>query len=578
LGFAFLNNVTITKNVGVGGGGRAGGLNSTSGATTVVKNSIIADNQGSGGATNDCAGALTTDSVYNLIRDPTGCVLPPIEQPPDPETFILNEDPRLGELAFNNGPTRNHLPAPDSPVIDAGFPFPPGGPAADSCEPIDQRGVPRLICDIGAVEREVQVPTALTVTTTADEVDTRPGNGACETASNACSLRAAVQEANQLPGSQTITVPAGTYDLSIPPEDEGGFDPAAGGDLDLIGNAIVVGAGRETVIVDGNDLSRIFDVAPGATAHISGMTVRDGTDLGGGGVRLLTGSLTLDDVLVEDNESQSAGGGIEVGGLDAVLEIRDSIVRNNRAPFFGGDGGGIEATGQITINRTRIIGNQASGSGGGLSGRGVVNVIGSTIANNRATSSIFAFGGGISASGLNLRQSTVSGNAADRQGGGVFASGSIVNSTVSGNTSGTSGGGVSTSGTLTLLHVTIANNGATEGGNGLFRFGSGSELSLQNTILADAPGTECAGLPPTSKGNNIASDASCGLTAGGDKQRTAARLNPLASNGGPTLTHSPRSTSPAVNAAADVGLRSDQRGVRRPLGPRPDIGAVERRP
>ena len=432
---------------------------------------------------------------------------------------------------------------------------------------------------MGAVELEVVVPTELSVTTTADEVDTRPGNGTCATASNTCSLRAAVQEANRLPGSQTINVPAGIYDLSIPPGGESSFDPAAGGDLDLLDRdgVIVLGANRATVIVDGKDHSRIFDVAPGATATIRRMTIRDGTDLGGGGVRVTSGSLTLDDVIVEDNESSFKGGGIEAGGLDPVLDIRNSIIRNNRAPFFGGDGGGIDANGQITINRTRIIGNEASSAGGGLRASGAVSVIQSTIAGNKASGGgVFSNGGGISASGLNLVESTVSGNNADAQGGGVFASGSIVNSTISGNTSVTNGGGVSTSGTLSLLHVTIAANQAMAGGNGLHRFGLTSELSLQNTILANPPGTECAGLPPASRGNNIASNASCGLTAPGDMQATDARIDPLADNGGPTQTHRPRDGSPAIDAAANVCLLRDQGGVRRPQGPHSDIGSVER--
>jgi predicted outer membrane repeat protein len=390
----------------------------------------------------------------------------------------------------------------------------------------------------------------------------------------------AVQEANRLPGSQTIIVPAGIYDLSIPPGDEGGVDPAAGGDLDLLDRdgVIVLGTNRATVIVDGNDVSRIFDVAPGATSTIRRMTIRDGTDSGGGGVLVTSGSVTLDNVIVEDNESSFQGGGIEVSGLDSVLDIRNSIVRNNRAPFFSGDGGGISADGQITINRTRILGNEAAFSGGGLSASGAVSVIQSTIAGNSASGGgFFSNGGGISASGLSLVESTVSGNTADAQGGGVFASGSIVNSTISGNTSSTSGGGVSTSGTLSLLHVTIAANKAMAGGNGLDQFGSPPELSLQNTILANPSGTECAGLSsPASRGNNIASDTSCGLGAGGDKQTTNARIGPLANNGGPTRTHLPRVGSPAIDAAANVGLIRDQRGVRRPKGRRPNIGSVER--
>jgi CSLREA domain-containing protein len=79
MGYAFLNNVTITENKGRGnnlGSFRGGGLLSFSNATTIVKNSIIANNDGRGGP-NDCAGVLDGVSVYNLIRDATGCQLPP---------------------------------------------------------------------------------------------------------------------------------------------------------------------------------------------------------------------------------------------------------------------------------------------------------------------------------------------------------------------------------------------------------------------------------------------------------------------------------------------------------------------
>src|SRR5919106_471057 len=572
-GFAFLNNVTITGNLGRGNNPASflgGGLRSGAAATTVVKNSIIANNDGRGGP-NDCFGPLTSDSRYNLIEDTVGCGLPAATG-----TFVLGQDPQLGPLTDNGGPTDTHLPASTSPAVDAGFPFPPGGPAADACEATDQRGVPRLLCDMGAVEREVPVPTELAVTTTVDQVDETPGDGTCATVSGTCSLRAAVQEANRLPGSQTITVPPGSYAFSIPPGDEGGFDPAAGGDLDLLDDVIVAGAGRGAVFVDGNDLSRIFDVGPGVAATIRRMTIRDGTDSGGGGVRVSSGSLTLDDVIVDDNESTFDGGGIAVGGLESVLHILDSIVRDNRAPFFGGDGGGIAGNGDITVERTRIVRNEASGAGGGLRGSGTVSVIESTIARNEASGGILANGGGISALGLNLVKSTVSGNSADAQGGGVFGSGAIVNSTISGNTSETSGGGVSTSGTLSLLHVTIAANQAEAGGNGLHRFGLSSELSFQNTILANPGGTECAGLPPSSLGNNIVSDRSCGPRRAGDLPATDAHLGPLADYGGPTETHILTNPNPARGKAADVGLLEDQRGRSRPRGSGPDIGSVER--
>ena len=150
-GFAVLYNVTITNNTGVGnnaGSFRGGGIQTSSGQTTVLKNSIIAGNHGGSGP-HDCVGQVSGDSKYNLIGDTNACTIPSFVS-----TFLLNVDPLLGPLASNGGPTQTHLPAANSPVLEAGYQFPP--PAADGCEVRDQRGVPRPqgggVCDMGAVE------------------------------------------------------------------------------------------------------------------------------------------------------------------------------------------------------------------------------------------------------------------------------------------------------------------------------------------------------------------------------------------------------------------------------------------
>ena len=53
-------------------------------------------------------------------------------------------------------------------------------------------------------------------------------------------------------------------------------------------------------------------------------------------------------------------------------------------------------------------------------------------------------------------------------------------------------------------------------------------------------------------------------------------LGPLQDNGGPTLTCALASNSPAINMAQSLGApATDQRGVSRPQGTRPDIGAFE---
>src|SRR5262249_50058577 len=71
-----------------------------------------------------------------------------------------------------------------------------------------------------------------TVNTTDDDVDVAPGDGICATAGGTCTLRAAIQETNYLPGSDVIVLPAGHYLLTIPWKEDAG----AAGNLDIWDN------------------------------------------------------------------------------------------------------------------------------------------------------------------------------------------------------------------------------------------------------------------------------------------------------------------------------------------------------
>lgn len=151
-GFAVLNNVTMTNNVGHGRDTNSflgGGLHTFSPGTTVMKNSIVAQNSGSGGP-DDCVGPLTSDSRYNLIGSTAGCILPA-----NTSTYVLNANPNLGALSSNGGPTRSHPLLAGSPARNAAYEYPL--PASDGCESFDQRGVPHPQqgrCDMGAFESE----------------------------------------------------------------------------------------------------------------------------------------------------------------------------------------------------------------------------------------------------------------------------------------------------------------------------------------------------------------------------------------------------------------------------------------
>src|SRR5438093_11180628 len=74
--------------------------------------------------------------------------------------------------------------------------------------------------------------TTYNVNSVADVVDANIGNNQCLTAGGVCTLRAAIQESNAHNGTDTITIPAGTYTLSGTTQDRG-ENIAAKGDLDI---------------------------------------------------------------------------------------------------------------------------------------------------------------------------------------------------------------------------------------------------------------------------------------------------------------------------------------------------------
>jgi hypothetical protein len=140
---AVLTNVTVARNVADTqntGGGLGGGLrNGGSTTTPTVVNSIVALNRYGNGNTSDCSGLF--DSVgRNLLTGLVGCADFPT--PPN----LLTDDPRLGELADNGGPTQTIALRRGSPAIDHA--------AKASAEKRDQRGHKRdAHPDIGAYER-----------------------------------------------------------------------------------------------------------------------------------------------------------------------------------------------------------------------------------------------------------------------------------------------------------------------------------------------------------------------------------------------------------------------------------------
>ncbi|NWG07296.1 MAG: hypothetical protein HXY35_11505 [Chloroflexi bacterium] len=347
-----------------------------------------------------------------------------------------------------------------------------------------------------------------------------------------CSLREAVISANT--DTATGNCPAGNgadvivFDASLP--DPAVFsltltganeDSAATGDLDLTGALHIQGAGTERIVIDGNGTDRVFDIRPGATVTISGVTVRNGNPGSGA----------------------NGGGVIVTGGTPrAKLTLLNSVVTGNTAVI----GGGIQNAGNgatAVIQDTQVVSNSAVTSGGGIANSGDLTILNSTLAQNQARS-----GGGIEHSGFSLK---------------------LTNVTVSGNSVSDNGGGLYNRGDAILLNVTFHGNTASGPDTGGNLFNDNASLAVKNSILAasNADGN-CFNNEGTmvSQGNNLESGDTCGFHAGGDLINTDPMLGPLQDNGGFTLTHALLAGSPAIDAGTNNGCPStDQRGVSRPV-------------
>jgi uncharacterized repeat protein (TIGR01451 family) len=258
------------------------------------------------------------------------------------------------------------------------------------------------------------------VNDTGDAVDANIGNGVCADAANRCTLRAAIQEANALAGDDTITLPAGTFTLSIP---NAGEDLAAAGDLDITSNLTITGAGARSTIIDGGQIDRVLDVDPtgtGVTASISGVTVRNGKAAGsvGGGIRN-AGTLTLQDCMLTLNHADQNGGGIFNNG---TLAFSGGTLNGNTATT---DGAGLHNAGTATLTNVTIEGNTATGKGGGISNAaGTLTLSHVTIASNAAASSPSTNGGGINnAATATLKGVLLAGNTPANCGGAVTSNG-----------------------------------------------------------------------------------------------------------------------------------------------------------
>lgn len=240
-------------------------------------------------------------------------------------------------------------------------------------------------------------------------------------------------------------------------------------------------------------------------------------------------------------------------GASGALALRSLRLSNGI-----GDGAGVNNQGSLIVQGCRFDGHRGS-AGSNFGGGGIFNDFDAT---------------------LRVEDSTFDGNSASR-GAAVFNLGDaeLYNSTFSGNIEGVGEGAIQNRGTLLGVHLTVTDNGRPDGNpaaGGLFAFGTDSETTLVNSMLAGNRARDCriSGGNVLTIGTLVQNPQNCGTP----DLTVDPLLQPLAANGGPTRTHAV-GTDSATIAAGDAGfcLDTDQRGVERQSGGPCTLGAFEAR-
>ena len=365
-----------------------------------------------------------------------------------------------------------------------------------------------------------------TVTKTADTAD-----GACD---SDCSLREAIIAANASLGSDTITLPSGTYNLTIPGvAGVDDVDPAIG-DLDLKSGITVSGAGPSVTIIDASAIgTRAFDIPAALATTVGDITFTELTITGG----------NTTDLAGADN----AGGAIRADSVVPSVFLDEVVIDGNMS------GSAVYTATNLNITNSTITSNTGDGllatcNGATSSFNRLTTIEASTISDNTGVGGLARSPGMGCIPTLNLTNSTISGNTGM---GGLHVMGAVAN----------------------LLNVTIFDH---DNGHGIRPETSSStdpQVNVKNTIVAQSglgscPTTsEVSGAKAiTSGGNNLFDDAECSSISS-DKTNTSPGLNSvLTNNGGATSTHALRSGSAAADAANDAGCpATDQRGQSRPV-------------
>jgi hypothetical protein len=373
---------------------------------------------------------------------------------------------------------------------------------------------------------------------------------------------------SQAASGDSIHVAAGTYSASA----TGESFPLA-----LKEGVSLLGANRDTTILDAGDTAAVVVATGVATGNLSGFTITKGKASLGAGIMVTDCGISITDNIIVANQADS-GAGIYASNFSGV--ISQNTIDSNLA---GNTGGGIRLVGSDGSVTQNVISRNSAGAGGGLY---VVDGATSVNKNEIIENTAYMHGGGVYVADFSgtINRNIIRGNQATRgNGGGVYAvnfSGNLNNNLIVKNVADSTGGIYAAyfDAGSTIINNTIADNVNTlldaVGGMQV----SGVEAVLKNNIFWNNGDDDFFG---GLVGNTLAelSEETVGISYSliDDYAGQASNIytDPLFVSAADNDYHL-SDASPAIDAGTGDGAPSvDLDEISRPQGAAVDMGAYE---
>jgi hypothetical protein len=179
------------------------------------------------------------------------------------------------------------------------------------------------------------------------------------------------------------------------------------GQINLHKDIVITGIDSASTIIDGGNLGRIFNIAPGVTVTLTGVKLQNGKAKEGGAI-YNAGNLTLNTVLLTNNKAKISNLGNTNGGAiynKGQMTITNSSLISNSATSAENShsyGGAIYNVGSCVMSNSKANGNSVESFHGLVLGGAIYNgnkanfdLSNSSMSGNSATSEYYGFGGAI---------------------------------------------------------------------------------------------------------------------------------------------------------------------------------------